>query len=237
MERKHCPMCNKDLPLSSFSKNKSRKDGLQTYCVECTKERYQKIYKDKATETRKIYRQEHKEEISRYNKQYRLDHLDEINKRAKSYREENKDLLKEQKRKSREKHKDHIYAHQKEYNKYRMENDEMYRFKMKIRNFINKCFKRKGYTKNNHTENIVGCSAEELKKHLYDTFEKNYGYKYDGKEKVHIDHITPLSTAKNENDVIKLCNYKNLQLLKAKDNLEKSNKLDFELPKYPKQQE
>ena len=47
---------------------------------------------------------------------------------------------------------------------------------------------------------------------------------YDNKEKVHIDHIIPLATAKTEEDVIKLCHYTNLQLLKAKDNLKKGAK-------------
>ena len=41
------------------------------------------------------------------------------------------------------------------------------------------------------------------------------------KNKYHIDHIVPLATAQTEEDVIKLCHYTNLQLLTAKDNLEK----------------
>jgi hypothetical protein len=41
----------------------------------------------------------------------------------------------------------------------------------------------------------------------------------------HIDHIIPLSTANSEDDIINLCNYKNLQPLWEKDNLEKSNKI------------
>lgn len=40
----------------------------------------------------------------------------------------------------------------------------------------------------------------------------------------HIDHIKPLYSAKNENELIELCNYKNLQPLWAKDNLIKGKK-------------
>ena len=114
-----------------------------------------------------------------------------------------------------------------------METDELYRFKTKIRNFINNSLKRKKFKKNNHTKDIVGISAEELQKYLYKTFCDNYGYEYDGKEKVHIDHIIPLKTANTEEEVIKLCHYTNLQLLKARDNLIKNDKTDFELPPLP----
>ena len=46
---------------------------------------------------------------------------------------------------------------------------------------------------------------------------------------MHVDHIIPLSTANTEEDILKLCNFKNLQLLKAKDNLDKKDKLNWEV--------
>jgi hypothetical protein len=41
----------------------------------------------------------------------------------------------------------------------------------------------------------------------------------------HLDHIYPISLAKNEQEVIKLNHYTNFQPLWAKDNLTKHNKI------------
>lgn len=34
---KHCNKCNRDLPLSEFHKDKTNKDGLNNWCVDCKK--------------------------------------------------------------------------------------------------------------------------------------------------------------------------------------------------------
>lgn len=62
-----------------------------------------------------------------------------------------------------------------------------------------------------------------LKNYLEYTFFLNYGIEYVGQE-VHIDHIIPISYAKNEEQVLNLNNYTNLQYLTPEDNISKSNK-------------
>lgn len=65
--------------------------------------------------------------------------------------------------------------------------------------------------------------------YLLQTFENNYGYEWDGKEPIEIDHILPISKAQTENEVYIYNKYTNMQLLKAKDNRKKHNKIDWKL--------
>jgi hypothetical protein len=78
-------------------------------------------------------------------------------------------------------------------------------------------------TKRNKTFNIVGCSPQFLKEHLENQFID--GMDWDNRGEWHIDHIIPLSSAKTEDELYKLCHYTNLQPLWAEDNLKKSNKI------------
>ena len=94
METKYCPVCKKDLPLEAFSKNKSRKDGLQSYCIECRKENYQTKYKEKVAETGKIYREKHKEEIAVKGKIWRENNKEKKRQTDQAYRERNKNKIK-----------------------------------------------------------------------------------------------------------------------------------------------
>jgi hypothetical protein len=70
----------------------------------------------------------------------------------------------------------------------------------------------------------LGCSFEEFKLHLEFKFEtwmtwENYGL-YNGELNYgwDIDHIIPISSAISEEDILVLCNFKNLQPLCSKIN-------------------
>jgi len=79
-------------------------------------------------------------------------------------------------------------------------------------------------TKKNKTFDIVGCTPEFLKEHLEKQFTKGMTWELFGKH-IHIDHMIPLSSAKTEEELYKLCHYSNLQPLWAGDNLSKGNKV------------
>jgi hypothetical protein len=92
-----------------------------------------------------------------------------------------------------------------------------------VRGRVNKFLKSKNITKTNKTFDIVGCTPEFLKEHLEQQFTE--GMSWDNQGKWHIDHIIPLSSAKTEEEIYKLCHYTNLQPLWAEDNLNKGCKI------------
>ena len=191
--------------------------------------------KDKVKERIKKYNEEHKEEIKQkrknyfkeYNKIYKQTHKEQI----KKYNQENKDKFKKYKKKYRENHKEMIYEYYSQYRKQREENDYLFKMSHQIRNLIRTSFKRKSCIKANKTEEILGCKMEYFINYLIKTYENNYNEKWewDYLKHTHIDHVIPLSTSKSKEDIIRLNHYTNLQLLKAEDNMQKSDNLNWRL--------
>lgn len=110
--------------------------------------------------------------------------------------------------------------------KYRYENDYLFRLRHNIRSSIKISIKKSGYLKKSKSSDILGCSYEFFKQYLESKFKPwmswdNYG-KYNGQFNFgwDIDHIIPISSAKTEEEVIKLNHYTNLQPLCSKVNRE-----------------
>jgi hypothetical protein len=138
------------------------------------------------------------------NKKTRLEYQKKYNQK---YYKENKNFILEY---AKEKQKD-----------YRKTNP-LYRIKSNLRRRMNRYLKFKSKS----TEEILGISYKEFIIFLENKFTEGMTIEKLGKE-IHIDHIIPLSSANNEEELYKLCHYTNLQPLWAKDNLEKSNKLNY----------
>lgn len=60
---KHCNKCSRDLDESMFYSNRSKKDGLNDYCSDCTKE-YRLPFKEKLNEYCRNYQAERKNDFS-----------------------------------------------------------------------------------------------------------------------------------------------------------------------------
>lgn len=165
---------------------------------------YFKHYRDTHKEQRKLYRDTHKEE-------------------RKIWLENNREKVAKQKSNYEKNHREERNNRRRE----RRKNDNIYHFREGIRNTIRRSFQRRGYVKNSKAEEIVGITMDEFKNYIQNKFQE--GMTFDNYGEWHLDHIIPLSSAKNEEEVIKLCHYTNFQPLWAKDNLKKSNKMASEL--------
>jgi hypothetical protein len=102
-------------------------------------------------------------------------------------------------------------------------NNPLFHLICKIRSMIWEKLNDKGYTKKSKANEILGCSFVELKNHIESKFTD--GMTWENRSKWHIDHIIPISSAKTEEEILKLNHYTNLQPLWAADNIRKGNKM------------
>jgi len=197
MEKKVCRKCKEDKEVCEFNKDKNKKDGISTLCRKCTK-------------------------IS--NENYRNNNSVKYKEIQKKYRDSNKE--KESIRRSiwYNNNRDKRTLYSTEYDKSRKKTDPIYKLRRITRSRIHSFLKTKDIAKQNRTFDIIGCTPEFLKEHMEKQFTKGMSWELLGQH-IHIDHIIPLSSAKTEEEVYKLCHYSNLQPLWAEDNLKKSNKI------------
>ena len=187
--------------------------------------------KEMLKEKIKKYRQDNKEKIALQSKKYQEENaekykqLREQNKeKKKEYDKKNKEKVKEKRREYIEQNKERINSQAQVYKKQRSSVDPAFKLSMRINSIIRLSLKNNGYGKKSKTYQILGCSYTELKNHIEKQFEpwmnwENHG-KYNGEFNYgwDIDHITPISSAMTEAEVIQLNHYTNLQPLCSKVN-------------------
>lgn len=208
METKICSKCNTEQELCFFQKDSSKKDGYRPDCKVCRK-LYNTLnyhrFKDKNLEYKKNLRKSYPEKFAESEKTYRTNNPDKVKLRRKLYYENNK-----------EKHSEYVRK--------RRKTDYMFKLVDNMRRRINVFLSLNSFIKKNKTFDIVGCHPELLRNHIEKQFTEGMSWDLMGRY-IHIDHIIPLSSAKTEEEVYKLCHYTNLQPLWAKDNLSKGDRV------------
>lgn len=105
--------------------------------------------------------------------------------------------------------------------------DELFKLRKRLRHRLRSAFYRIKNTKRSFSAvKDLGCSIVELKSYLEAQFKPGMTWDNWGVHGWHIDHIVPLSMAKNEEELKAACHYTNLQPLWATENLSKSNKVE-----------
>jgi hypothetical protein len=228
IKNKICSKCKKQKTLTNFYKYSKSKDGLSIYCKLCNN-----IWTNKWRENNKT-----KESLS--NKLRRQKNLIEYNKTAKIYREKNKNKIYKKTKEWKKNNKLKIVNYNNQYyflNKQKIiakavsrirnkrKNNKNFKIMDNMRSRISSALSYHKISKTKRTIKLLGCSYKEFWIHLEKQFTKGMTRENYGKHGWHIDHIIPLSSAKNIKELEKLFHYTNTQPLWAKDNLSKGDKI------------
>ena len=208
MVTKTCSKCGNTQELCFFQKDNSKKDGYRPDC-KCCRKQYSDLnynrFKERNSEYKKNDRVDNPEKYKLRDKNNRLQNPEKFKKRRKGYYENNK-----------EKHNKYFIKKRNETPTFKLTDN--------MRRRVNIFLKLNNITKRNKTFDIVGCSPECLKEYLEQKFTEGMSWELMGKF-IHVDHIIPLSSAKTEEEIYRLCHYTNLQPLWAEDNLKKGSKI------------
>jgi len=189
------------------------------------KEKAQKQYQDNKTKVQQYY-QQNKEKIKEYTKEYITKNKEYYQEYNKKYREENKEYFQKWDEDNKERKNELDKKRRKEKRKV----DPLFRIKDSIGSMIYKGLKNQNKIKSQKIITILGLDTyDQLREHIEKQWKEgmtwdNYGV---GKNNTtwHIDHIIPISSAKNEYNIYTLNHYTNLQPMWCSDNIRKSNKV------------
>lgn len=202
--------------------------------VKAIKRRFCLNHPDKITDYSKQYYLDNSEKVKERSKQYRLDNP----KYAKQYRIDNNEKIKARNGKYREDNREILRKKGKDYYKNNIEKSREYqrdRWSIDLKYNLNK---RMGHSmrlalKSNkngrHWEILVGYTLNDLIERLKSTMPKGYTWQDYLEGKLHIDHKIPISihnfTKSKHTDFRRCWSLNNLQLLPARENIIKSNRL------------
>jgi hypothetical protein len=219
--RKICKKCNIEKNLSDFDRNKGMLDGYINTCKVCVslycKDRYINK-KDDIIKKVKKYSIENQEKIRKSSKKYRILNKEEIKRKQ--------NLKYSQTRKSKRvlKTKEEKREYYRLWQINRKKIDVTFKLYKNIRNLIRNGLLSKNHKKTSKTKDILGCKIEDFRFFIESKFEpwmnwNNHG-KYNGQRNYgwDLDHIVPISSSTNVNDIVKLNHYTNFQPLCSKLN-------------------
>jgi len=244
---KICKDCKKEKPVDEFYFIKSKKKYLSR-CKPCYSE-HRKDAKNKYVEThkeeikkrmreygkanpekRRAYYYKNREKLMALNKASYLKYRDKNIQKRKDWYIENKESHAIAREKYAIENKDKLRAARRKWENERMKTDVEFSLQKRLRGRIREAAKGV-YKKSKRTEELIGCTIEEFKKHIENQFLEGMTWENWKQDGWHIDHKIPISwfNLANENCRKMAFNYKNMQPLWSQDNLEKKNKFHHEM--------
>jgi hypothetical protein len=194
---KKCKGCNIEKEFFMFNKDSAGKNGLKSRCKECQNNAARDHYYD------------NQEKYQLLSKQWTENNKEQHMSLQKEWRQNNPN-------------------YQNQYQKQKFEEDVLYKLSHNLRVRTYDIFKKKGLVKEQTSLDLVGIKGEELIHYIENLWETGMNWNNYGKDTSNqwsVDHIIPLSSASNIDELKKLCHYTNLQPLWHVENIKKSNKL------------
>jgi len=159
---------------------------------------------------------------------YKSQCKDCINFKSREWYAINKDYYNEAKKQYRKNNREKINKKFNEYYNKRVATDNNFKLVRNIRSLIRGSYKRclnSKLKKSNKTELILGCSLNCFINHIESLFKPNMSF--DNYGEWELDHIIPISLAKDGEEIIKLNHYTNFQPLWKEENRKKKNKINY----------
>jgi hypothetical protein len=212
---KKCSHCQEEKDITQFPKRSVNPDGFDTHCKICRNlkgKSYRDGNKDKYSSMRKAHYDKNITKMRAEKVKYCASHKEEKKSYDLTYREQNKFRIKEYKKKWEQK----------------MRNDPIFKIKRNLRRRVHHVLK--GNRKADKTFNLIGCTAEEFKKHIESLWKEGMSWDNYGPKGWHVDHIIPCYKFNllRESEQRKCFHYTNQRPLWAKENL--SRKRNETLP-------
>jgi len=184
-----------------------------------------KKWREKNKEKLKIWREKNKEIINSRSREWQRNNPEKAKINHKKYREANREKITLSAKIKKNENKEHYLEVRKKWKKQKIESDPIFKFSENIRSLISISIKKYSGKKRKKTESILGCNMDFFIQHILSKCPDGIDLKDFGKFGYHIDHIIPISSAKTEEEVLKLSHYTNFQPLFWLDNIKKSNKI------------
>jgi len=217
---KICSKCKGEFPATTeyWHRNKSAKDGLNSWCKTCHRATAQKLVTDPNTgEVIKAGALSKRKLVTDPTTGETIS-AGLVSKRKRRATEEGREKSRAANRASCKKR----WANGKtqEYMVGYLESNPLAKLRQRMSSLIHASMKAKGWSKSTKTQQLLGCDFDFLLSHLKQSLPTYVDY-----DVVHIDHIICCSSAENEDELNALQHYSNLQWLPGPENLSKSDSL------------
>lgn len=214
-----CTKCGVEKTLKDFTKDKYRADGFTSQCTNCRSKKFQEY--NATNDYWNNYYQANKESEKSRKAKWVEANPDKVRQQGREWYKNNKERKAATSKAYVENNKESFKKYQREYRRQKKNDDELYKLADSIRSRMYIAFQQKSWRKNTSFRKYIGGDLKTVKKHIESQFDLLMNW--DNHGDWHIDHKIPLMAANNENELIALAHYKNLQPMWATDNKIKSD--------------